>query len=127
MTQVGGMDGSNLIRVTPVLYAGDVDKAAAFFAGTLGFHVGFRSGAYAYVFRETAAFRIFEGANPQPTDRMTAYIDVEDIGALWAEIKDALEALEPGAFEGPLDRVYGQRELIVRMPDGGLLVFGQTL
>ena len=28
MTQVGGMDGSNLIRVTPVLYAGDVDKAA---------------------------------------------------------------------------------------------------
>ena len=44
--------------------------------------------------RETAAFRIFEGANPQPTDRMTAYIDVEDIGTLWAEMKDALTGYE---------------------------------
>lgn len=121
------MGEANFIRITPAIYVSDVAAAVRFFDGTLGFGVAFQMESYAYVFRETAAFRIFKGESAGPAGRLTAYVDVEDIAALWAELKDALEALPDGHVEGPVDRIYGQREVIVRMPDGGLLAFGQTL
>ncbi|MFT3808440.1 MAG: hypothetical protein QM698_00825 [Micropepsaceae bacterium] len=116
----------NFIRVTPVLYAADVGALARFFDWTLGFNVAFLTDTYAYVHRETAALRVFKGA-PEGTGRMAAYIDVEDVDGLWAEMKDALEALPEGSVIGPLDQPYGQREFHVRLPEGGTIGFGQTL
>ena len=38
-----------------------------------------------------------------------------------------LAALPPEDVHGPVNQAYGQREFLIRAPDGGILVFGQAL
>ena len=122
----------NFIRVTPFMRVPDLEAALQFFNKTLGFDVGFHAGTYAYVFRETVAFRLIEEdasclPPPDSDGRYAYYIDVENIAALWAELKPELDLLPPGDVQQPFDQPYGQREFIVRMPDGMLLAFGQGI
>ena len=121
---------ANLLQVTPFVHVPDLERALAFFA-SLGFRTLFRAGTYAYVHRERVAFRLLEarGATVPAAGarRYAYYVDVRDVDALHAELKPALELLPIGDVEGPKDREYGQRELLVAAPDGQLLVFGQAL
>jgi hypothetical protein len=59
--------------------------------------------------------------------RFAYYIDVEDVDALYAELKPKLDTLPGGHTNGPKDQSYGQRALILRAPDGNLLAFGQSI
>lgn len=122
---------ANTIRMTPVMHVRDLDAALAFVA-TLGFETRYRmGGGYAYVDREGAGLRImaypeahiFEGGR----DRFAYYVDVRDVDALHAELRPALGALPEEDVHGPADKGYGQRELLVRGPDGQLFVFGQSI
>ena len=54
-------------------------------------------------------------------------IDVDDIEALFRELRPALDAMPFGHVHGPADKPYGQREVCVLAPDGNLLVFGQSI
>jgi catechol 2,3-dioxygenase-like lactoylglutathione lyase family enzyme len=123
---------ANTIQITPFMHVRDLEAALAFVCGTLGFSVRVRIGGdYAYVEREGAGLRImaypdahlFEGGR----DRFAYYLDVRDVDALHAELKERLDALPPGDVHGPADKEYGQRELLVRAPDGQLFVFGQAV
>jgi hypothetical protein len=38
-----------------------------------------------------------------------------------------LAELPEGSVVGPVDQRYGQRELMIRAPDGNVLVFGQPV
>jgi catechol 2,3-dioxygenase-like lactoylglutathione lyase family enzyme len=122
---------SNFIQVTPFMHVHDLERALAFFTDLLGFECRFRIGNYAYVQRETAAFRILEqtGADGAPPGnrRFAYYIDVRDVDALYAELKPKLDTLPQGDVHGPADKEYGQRELLVLAPDGNLLAFGQDI
>ena len=51
---------SNFIQVTPFMVVDDLERAVSFFTDILAFKVLYRSHDYAYVQRETAAFRILE-------------------------------------------------------------------
>jgi len=97
----------------------------------LGCETGFRATDYAYVQRETAAFRILEatGADGAPPGnrRFAYYIDVRDVDQLYTELKPKLDTLPKGDVYGPVDQSYGQRELLVLAPDGNLLAFGQAI
>ena len=42
-------------------------------------------------------------------------------------IGDKLAQLPAGHVNGPVDQHYGQRELMIRAPDGNVLVFGQSV
>jgi catechol 2,3-dioxygenase-like lactoylglutathione lyase family enzyme len=121
----------NFLRVRPVVHVPDLGRALAFFEGVLGFTTYVRAGNYAYVQRETAAFRILETSGPAgapPGNRRFAYyVDVEDLDALLAELKPKLDTLPEGDVRGPVEQPYGQRELMVLAPDGNLLVFGQAI
>jgi catechol 2,3-dioxygenase-like lactoylglutathione lyase family enzyme len=122
---------SNFIQVTPFLIVESLERALEFFTGILGFETQLRVDDYAYVHRETVGFRIWEqnGANaaPRGTRRFAYYIDVRDVDQLYAELKPKLDTLPAGDVHGPVDKSYGQRELIVLAPDGNLLAFGQAI
>lgn len=124
------MEKGQFIRITPFIHVPDIDAAVAFFE-SLGFTTYFRFEDYAYVQRETAGVRLLQNHGddgaPPGNRRFAYYIDVEDIEALYQELKPVLDAMPKGDVHGPADKPYNQRELCVLAPDGNLLVFGQSI
>ncbi|MGD9981644.1 MAG: bleomycin resistance protein [Hyphomonadaceae bacterium] len=124
------MTKGNFIRITPFIHVPDIEAAVSFFE-TLGFKTYFRMSDYAYLQRECAGVRLLQNHGddgaPPSNRRFAYYIDVEDIEALYRELKPVLDAMPAGDVHGPADKEYGQRELCVLAPDGNLLVFGQSI
>jgi len=122
---------TNFIQVTPFMHVPDIEAALSFFNETLGFQTTFRDGTYAYVERETCAFRLMqndgENGAPPGNRRFCYYVDVRDVDALHAELKPRLDALPHGDVHGPATKPYRQRELLVVAPDGNLIAFGQQV
>ncbi len=120
----------NFIRITPFIHVPDIGAAVAFFE-SLGFTTYFRFSDYAYVQRECAAVRLLQNHGddgaPPGNRRFAYYIDVEDIEALYQELKPVLDKMPPADVHGPADKPYNQRELCILAPDGNLLVFGQSI
>ena len=121
----------NVIQITPFMHVSDVAGAVAFFTGTLGFDCPVQSDAYAYVEREGAGIRIQWHDEPAelgtPHGGFAYYVDVRDLDAILAELAPTLADLPKGDVYGPIDQKYGQRELMIRAPDGNLVVFGQAV
>lgn len=121
----------NITLVTPFMHVPDIAAAVAFFTEILGFTCRFRQGPYAYVSRDGAAFRLMENAGedgaPPGNRRFCYYVDVEDVDAIAAELAPKIPLLNDGDVHGPVDQIYGQRELMVLAPDGNLIVFGQDI
>jgi catechol 2,3-dioxygenase-like lactoylglutathione lyase family enzyme len=119
------------IRITPFMHVPDFNQAVAFFRDLLGFKVYIHQGDYAYVQRENACIRILQnrGADGAPPGnrRFSYYIDVDDVDALYSELKPKLDTLPKADVHGPADKEYGQRELAILAPDGNLLVFGHSI
>ena len=122
---------ANLYRVTPFMHVPDFEKAVWFFTEVLGFTLYFRTSNYAYVQREQSGFRLLENVGvagaPPGTRRFCYDVDVEAVEAIAAELKPKASLLNDGDIHGPVDQIYGQRELMVVAPDGNLLVFGQDI
>jgi catechol 2,3-dioxygenase-like lactoylglutathione lyase family enzyme len=121
----------NLYRITPFMHVPDIDAAVHFFTDVLGFACRFRQGSYAYVQRESAAFRLLENVGddgaPPGNRRFCYYIDVENVDRIAEELAPRAAELNDGDIHGPIDQIYGQRELMVVAPDGNLIVFGQDI
>lgn len=124
------MEKGQFIRITPFIHVPDIAAAVTFFE-SLGFTMYFRFEDYAYLQRETAGVRLLQNHGddgaPPGNRRFAYYIDVEDIEALYQELKPVLDAMPKGDVHGPADKPYNQRELCVLAPDGNLLVFGQSI
>ncbi len=121
---------TQFVQVTPFLHVADIDEAVGFFTDILGFEALYRETAYAYVHRETVGFRLLEsepGCVPPPHGGFAYYIDVRDVDALYLDLKPRLDTLPADDVHGPADKNYGQRELLVRAPDGNLIAFGMPL
>ena len=125
-----GMTG-NTLQITPFMHVADLDSAVRFFVGTLGFAVPLQHANYAYVEREGAGIRILANDRPEelgvPHRGFAYYIDVLDLDQVVRELGPNLAGLPAGEVIGPIDQAYGQRELLVRAPDGNLIVFGQGI
>jgi catechol 2,3-dioxygenase-like lactoylglutathione lyase family enzyme len=122
---------ANLFRITPFMHVPDIEDALSFFTDRLGFTCYFRVADYAYVQREAVAFRLLQNRGddgaPPGNRRFCYYVDVEDLDTLYAELKPRLSGMNDGDVHGPVDQIYGQRELMIIAPDGNLLVFGQDI
>lgn len=122
---------SNFIQITPFMHVDDLHRAVSFFTDVLGFKALIHVDDYAYLHRETAGMRILQNRGddgaPPGNRRFCYYIDVHDVDALYAELKPKLDTLPHGDVHGPMDKPYGQRELLVLAPDGNLLAFGQAI
>jgi catechol 2,3-dioxygenase-like lactoylglutathione lyase family enzyme len=121
----------NTLQITPFMHVGELGPAVAFFTEVLGFQPLLVGGDYAYVEREGAGLRILAHrapeALPPPHGGFAYYIDVRDLDLLIRELGPRLADLPAGHVVGPKDQPYGQRELMIRAPDGNLVVFGQAL
>jgi catechol 2,3-dioxygenase-like lactoylglutathione lyase family enzyme len=122
---------SNLRQITPFIHVPDLAAAVAFFEDVLGFTTCVRMRDYAYLHRETVGIRLMENRGddgaPPGNRRFAYYVDVDDVDALYAELKPKLDLLPAGDVHGPADKEYGQRELVLLAPDGNLIAFGQEI
>lgn len=125
------MAASNTHQITPFMHVKDLDLTVRFFTEVLGFTVPYREGNYAYVDREGAALRILGHEHDDEVGKshggFAYYIDVRDLGVVLEQLGSKLAELPHGHVVGPKDQPYGQRELMIRVPDGGVLVFGQEI
>ncbi len=122
---------ANTLQITPFMHVADSDAAMRFFVDVLGFTCEFRMPGYAYVSRDGAAVRIQGHDDPAEVPAghggFAYYIDVRDLAQVEREIAAGLATLPPRDVHGPVDQVYGQRELMIRAPDGNLVVFAQAI
>ncbi len=111
------------------MHVTDVAGTVLFFEERLGFHATFQRSDYAYVEREGIGFRILANhKRPALGDRrILYYIDVSDVDELVAELAPKLADLPEHHVFGPEDQEYGQREYMVRLPDGMVLCYGQAI
>jgi catechol 2,3-dioxygenase-like lactoylglutathione lyase family enzyme len=113
------------------MHVRDLGAAIAFLERVLGFETVVRMPEYAYLEREGAGLRVMERPDamvfPADCGRFAYYIDVRDVDSIHEALKAKLDALPEGHVHGPADKPYGQRELIVRVPDNQLLVFGAEI
>ena len=121
----------NTLQITPFMHVRDLDAALAFLVDVLGFTIPYRAENYAYAEREGAGIRVLENDCEEelgvPHRGFAYYIDVRDLAVVQAQIGEALKTLPPADVHGPVDQAYGQRELMIRAPDGNLIVFGQAI
>ena len=122
---------TNLLQATPFLHVPDLAHALDLFTRVLRFTIRYRLANYAYLEREGAAIRILEEPDRrlqlEKKARVTVYIDVTDVDALYSELAGELSKLPEGDVEPPIDQSWNQRELQVRLPDGQWLTFGQPM
>ena len=109
----------------PVLRVSDYPRARAFWMETLGFSVGEEGGdpaRFGIFHRDEATVFVdaWHGADADPSPGWRAYFHVDDVDALAATI-------DWPDLEGPVDAVYGMREIVVIDPDGNRLCFGQDI
>ena len=115
-------------QITPFLHVPDLPEAVRFFCDALTFELKFRQAGYAYVELAGCGLRLLEEPDRRlqadGKARVTVYIDVEDVDAMYARLRTALAQLTPDRLQPPRTMPWGQREFQVRMPDDDWLSFG---
>jgi uncharacterized glyoxalase superfamily protein PhnB len=115
-------------RITPTLRVTDLQRAADFYTGVLGFAVAWRApndggGENCMLTAGDVSVLLSTGAHLGDVPRFTGtlYFDVTGVDELFARVKDRAEVVWP--LE---DMEYGQREFGVRDPDGYVLAFAEA-
>lgn len=124
--------------VVPHFRVRDVPTTAEYYRDVLGFEIdGYWDGAevhhergrravFGIVRRDRVSIHLNAADSPQPSTPVQdgaydVYFEISDVDSF------AHEARARGAqvLDGPADRVYGRRELVLRDCDGRVLAFGQ--
>ncbi|MEL7126440.1 MAG: VOC family protein [Pseudomonadota bacterium] len=120
-----------LTQITPFVPCTSLDAQIGFYAGILGFDVGFRADNYAFLRRDDVAVRLIEVSGDvdlsHPERQGSFYIDVHGLDALFAALKPNLDTLDAGRVRAPFDQDYGQREFHVSDEDCTLVFFGEAI
>lgn len=121
----------SMTQITPFLYCADLDAEVAFFE-SLGFVIGsvMRDPDYAFMRRDQVAVRLIKIGDDLELSNFAhqmVYVDVDDVDALYSELKPVLDMLPKGRVTAPFDRIYGQREFHVSDEGPYMLMFGTSL
>jgi catechol 2,3-dioxygenase-like lactoylglutathione lyase family enzyme len=115
----------------PIFRCADIERALAFYTGTLGATVLWRDRTEpgpAYVAVKWRDHEIHVSSHRgDGAFGAASYLAVDDVDAVFAELR--AHGYEPPAdggpvHAGPCDQTWGTRELYVRDPDGNCLRFG---
>ncbi|MEO1694499.1 MAG: VOC family protein, partial [Pseudomonadota bacterium] len=123
---------AKLAQITPFLRVSDMDAAVSFYGDVLGFRDVYRihDPNYAFLKRDNAAVRLMQVDADfdltRPEAQQVIYIDVDDIDALYNELRPRLDTLPRARLRGLHDTFYGQREFHVVDGDTILVMFGAT-
>jgi catechol 2,3-dioxygenase-like lactoylglutathione lyase family enzyme len=109
--------------LTPMLQTADMDRAIAWYCGTLGFELANRSEGWCVLKRDGVELMFMVNDHlGAPSATATQYINVDDVLALWDGLKGKVEP-----EWGPEEMDYGMLEFAIKDPDGYLLSFGQDV
>lgn len=117
--------------IAPIVAVRDPAATARWFVETLGFELRSSDDANSYrlVARGEAGVVLVGAADEESlaatAKHVSAYVWVEDLDALWAELAHRLAALPEECVRAPFTQDYGMREFHVRVPDGFLILFGE--
>lgn len=118
-------------QITPFVPCTSLDRQLAFYRYILGFTVGFQADNYAFLRRDDIAIRLVQvdpSVDLTHAERQGSfYIDVQNIDALYANLKPGLDSLPPSRVRAPFNQDYGQREFHVADEDCTLIFFGESL
>ena len=119
---------ARLARITPLISVTDIDRSIEFYTRILGFNIGYRSDAYAFVYRDVIAIRLLSAGEAEAKGfRQRCYIDVEGVDELYESLREKLDTLPKGRIKRPFDQYYGQREFHVIDEDDLVLMFGEPV
>jgi len=121
---------AKLLDVMPFLRCARIDDATHFFTEVLGFRIDLKEGDFARASRDDVTFLLFgDGVElaPRGGGRYTSYVAVDDVDALYSELRPRLDGLPRGHVNPPCDMDYGRRDFSVIGPDGDLIGFGSPL
>jgi len=109
--------------LSPMVPTYDVNMSVAFLDSCLGFSSRILDSQYAICTKDHLTLHLMP-AGPD-IGQMEFYLEVDDLDAVWAMLKDKVEGLN---FKPPFDQPYGMREMHVEIPATKTLVFiGQTI
>lgn len=122
------------LGVAPSFAVRDVVEAAEYYRDRLGFEIlGYfaeppvyamvRRGIVQVHFGRTTADDVRTAADYRGSVGIDAYVWVEDADRLY----DEFTARGANIVEGPVDRVYNCREIVVRDPNGFTIAFGSDV
>lgn len=119
---------TELKSVMPVLRVADMDRALAFYTGTLGFASRWRAGndgGGENAMLESGEVRVMlstgEHLGGPPRFTGTLYVDVRGVAGLWERLRGVCDVA------WPLEAMdYGTLEFGVRDPDGYVLGFAES-
>ena len=115
--------------IAPIVPVSNVARTVAFFTDTLGFEARTQDEDFALVARQGAGVSLVRATDEQALEatrtNISAYIWVEDLDGLWAELEAKLTPLGDQRVRAPFVQDYGMREFHVKDPDGFLLFFGE--
>lgn len=119
---------SKITGLRYVLAVKDLEKSAAYYANKLGFKTLWKGECWHFLGREKFIVMLgecpgersaFETANHS----YFAYVDVENVDALYLEFKSG----EVDILSEPTNEPWGQRELAIRTIDGHRIRFGEEI
>ncbi|MFC0673007.1 glyoxalase superfamily protein [Brachybacterium hainanense] len=118
-----------LARATPVLFVADVDAAATFYRGMLGFRIDFLHGSppfYGSVSRDGAALHlklvhepVFAPGAAERNGLIMAFVDAPNVRDLYSEYL----AADVEIVQKLTKQAWGGTDFIVRDPDGNAITF----
>ncbi len=115
-----------MLALTPMLQAKDLDETIAFYTGTLGFRVDKRMDqkwcALSWNDARVMFYRGLEHSPEKPVMTGVLYFNPKDVKVLWTELKDK------APVEWELQAMdYGMLEFAIRDCNGYTLSFGQEM
>lgn len=112
-----------ITQMTPFIQTHNLRESLAFFDEVMGFACTFQADNYAFIRRGAIALRVVE-VDCEIGEQMV-YFDVDDVDALYSEMRPALDALPKNRVRAPFDQPYNQREFHLKDPDNCLFFYGQ--
>jgi hypothetical protein len=110
------------IRVSPMIPSFNMKETAAFFIEFLGFSKYMNEDSYIILYKDDVTVHIL---NAGDIGEMEFYLEVDEVDALWENIKDKLNGIK---VRPPFDREYGMREIHIVIPQTKTLLFaGQVI
>ena len=106
----------------------DMSASVAFYRDILGFELRYlrEDNQFALLARDHAAVSLGRNAPGNPADT-AAYVWVDDVDALYEELRPGLESLPEGRLRKPFNQHYGMREFHVLDSNGALWFFGMNV
>jgi hypothetical protein len=105
-------------HISPMIPSYNLHETAVFFTDILEFTFYMNEPGYVILVKDNLMIHILNAGTD--IGEMEFYLEIDDVDALWNEIKDKLTGIK---VRKPFDREYGMREMHIIAPQTKTLLF----